>query len=238
MKDKIEKLYAAIGDKTMAYHNSLFVDNNGKSLNRTIASRLNCYYGSDPRAFLMCNTVSGHALMFHRKLIDISLPFPDVEHHDWWLAFRAADNGGIVYVDEVLVHYRQHSNSQTDFFSLKRKTAVERKAEKDKLDRDTANWLAACAAVPGKHQPFIKKWVKLLQNEKKKTFNFEFFKMALQARKSLFFMRKKGGLSTFFYILRNSWSEDSRRRRKNLKNRLLFRRRREDDDLLFMENEY
>lgn len=237
MLDKIEKLYNVIGDKTMAYHNSLFVDSNGKSLDRSIASRLNCYYGDDPRAFLMCNCVSGHALMFHRKLIDIALPFPHVEHHDWWLAFRAADHGGIVYLDEVLVHYRQHSNSQTDFFSLKRKTAQERKAEKEKLDRDQADWLAACASVPGEQQGFIKGWIRILQNEKKRTFNFDYFKMALKARKSLFFMRKKGGMSTFFYILRTSWSDDARRIQKNLKNRILFRRRREDDDLLFMEDQ-
>ena len=236
MLDKIEKLSAVIRNNTMAYHNSLFVDDNGKSLDRTIASRLNCYHGSDPRAFLMCNTVSGHALMFHRKLIDLALPFPDVEHHDWWLAFRAADNGGIAYLDEVLVHYRQHSNSQTDFFSLKRKTAQERKAEKEKLDRDTADWLAACASVPGKHQSFIKQWIRLMQNKKKRAFNYEFFKMAMKSRKSLFFMRKKGGLSTFFYILRSSWSDDARRVMKNLKNRILFRRRREDDDLLFIED--
>ncbi len=72
--------------------------------------------------FCFCNTVSGHALLFHRKLLEIVFSFPDARHHDWWLASRTWDNGRVKYLNEILVHYRQHESSQTDFLMLKEET--------------------------------------------------------------------------------------------------------------------
>jgi hypothetical protein len=43
--------------------------------------------------------------------MELSPPFPDSMPHDQWLALLAADRGGIKYLDEALVLYRQHSGN-------------------------------------------------------------------------------------------------------------------------------
>ncbi len=199
MLDKIEKLVNAIGDYALVYHDSLFVDLNGNSLNKSFASIFNCYSGNDSRAFLFTNSVSGHALMFHCSMISIALPFPSAMHHDWWLAFRAADNGGIIYVNEVFVHYRQHEKSTTDFLMIK----------KDKLkDADIKEmelaWYEACEKAPGTHQNYIQKWLRLYKEKTSKKWSLSFFIHNLSAMQTLYFMRKKSWWSNFFLVIRSS----------------------------------
>jgi glycosyltransferase involved in cell wall biosynthesis len=212
MLEKIEKLFAAIGKNALSYHNSLFVDDAGNSLGRTFATRLNMYDGDDCRAFLLFNCVSGHALLFHRKLLDISLPFPNAAHHDWWLAFIAVENGGIKYVDEVLVHYRQHTESETDFFRLKNE-----KIDRLKIEKDYVDWFDTCANAVGKHQVFLKKWARVYKNKDKHVFNWKMFFMALSTLNTMHFMRKKSIKSKFFLVLTSSWGQGIKTFVRNLK---------------------
>lgn len=216
MLDKIEKLVNNIGDAALIYHDSLFIDFEGNSLERTFQTNLNCYAGSDSRAFLFCNCVSGHALLFHRKMLDIALPFPEARHHDWWLAFRAADNGGIKFLDEVLVHYRQHPASQTDFLQLKTK-----KFNKKKVDKEDIDWFEACATAPGKHKRFFEKWLKAYTERDEHFWNRRMFSMRVGAMKPLFFMRKKSRMSTFLFIVRTSWGEHVKTGFRTRKQKLL-----------------
>jgi glycosyltransferase involved in cell wall biosynthesis len=212
MPNKIERLFAAIGDNALSYHNSLFVDDAGNSLQRTFATRLNMYEGDDGRAFLFCNCVSGHAMLFRRDLLDIVLPFADAVHHDWWLAFIAAENGGIKYVDEVLVHYRQHTQSETDFFGLKNE-----KVDRDKIEKECIEWFDTCANAPSKHQAFLKKWASIYKNKDKHIFSWKMFFMALGSLDTLYFMRKKSIKSKFFLVLTSSWGQGIKRFVRNLK---------------------
>jgi glycosyltransferase involved in cell wall biosynthesis len=69
--------------------------------------------GKDPRRLALYNTVSGHAMIIRRELLQLALPFnPDV-YYDWWLAVVAAANGGIVFLPQVLVYQRAHSQNAT-----------------------------------------------------------------------------------------------------------------------------
>jgi glycosyltransferase involved in cell wall biosynthesis len=212
MPNKIERLFAAIGDNALSYHNSLFVDDAGNSLERTFATRLNMYEGDDGRAFLFCNCVSGHAMLFRRDLLDIVLPFADAVHHDWWLAFIAVENGGIKYVDEELVHYRQHTQSETDFFGLKNE-----KIDREKIEKECIEWFDTCANAPSKHQAFLKKWARVYKNKDKHIFSWKMFFMALGALNTLYFMRKKSIKSKFFLVLTSSWGQGIKRFVRNLK---------------------
>ncbi len=212
MLDKIEKLVNAIGNYALVYHDSLFVDEQGNSLNRKFSTDLNCYSGFKSEAFLLCNCVSGHALMFDRKLLNISLPFPSARHHDWWLAFRAAENGGIKFLDEVLVLYRQHNTSQTDFLKLKAT-----KVDLDKIEKENIEWFEACASVAGNDQKFFKKWVVLFKKRNEHIFNRQLFFLSLKKMKTLFYMRRKSKASTFFFILRTSWGESFKKSVKKVK---------------------
>lgn len=58
------------------------------------------------------NNVIGCTLMFRSELKKFLFPFPaHYFYHDQWLAIWAYHNGGISFVDEALVGYRQHTDN-------------------------------------------------------------------------------------------------------------------------------
>ncbi|GEM_PF-1827735 len=61
--------------------------------------------------FFFSSHVPGCAMMFNRALLDIALPFPQVEIHDWWLIQVATLFGHVECVDRPLIKYRQHGNN-------------------------------------------------------------------------------------------------------------------------------
>lgn len=73
------------------------------------------YFGDfDYRSILMQNVVTGGAMGVNRALARLGAPRGDagaVVMHDWWLAAVAARFGHIVYIDEPLGVYRQHSGN-------------------------------------------------------------------------------------------------------------------------------
>jgi glycosyltransferase involved in cell wall biosynthesis len=69
------------------------------------------FYGDDPRKLAIFNTVSGHALMIKKSFLEVVLPFHKHIFYDWYMAVIAASNGGVAYVDEILVYQRAHNNN-------------------------------------------------------------------------------------------------------------------------------
>lgn len=58
------------------------------------------------------NVMSGCTMLINRALINIALPIPQQAYmHDWWLGLVAHRCGEIVFVDQPLIQYRQHSNN-------------------------------------------------------------------------------------------------------------------------------
>jgi glycosyltransferase involved in cell wall biosynthesis len=202
MLDKIEKQVNAIGDYAAIYHDSLFIDNIGNSLHKSLGESVNSYSGFDARSFLLFNCVSGHALLFHRKMLEIVLPFPDARYHDWWLGFRATDNGGIKYLNETLVHYRQHNNSQTDFLLLKKN-----EVNREKIEKDNMEWFTVCASAQGKHQQFFKKWLSAYKDKNNHVWNIKIFLLLLFNMRSIFYISKKSTLSKFVNLIKRSWGK-------------------------------
>ena len=101
--------------------------------------------------------------------------------------------GGVKFLDEILVHYRQHQNSKTDFLHLKTN-----KVDYEKAERENIEWYEACATAKGKYQNFIKEWVKVNSERNNNKFNFKMFFMSINQLHSLYFMRKKASLATSF----------------------------------------
>ncbi len=215
--DKIEKLVGAIGNYSLVYHDSLFVDENGKSLNKTFSTDLNCYSGYDARAFLFSNCVSGHALLVKKNILLEALPFPKAKHHDWWLAFRAADNGGVKFLDEILVHYRQHSNSQTDFLRLKEGEISTEKLKE--IEKEDIEWYETCASAEGKHQPFFKKWCRIYKEKNKHIWDVQLFFLSVKSLSKLFYIIKKSKASIFVTLIKRSWGENTKAWFKSLKSK-------------------
>lgn len=149
---KISRLFAHLGEHDLAvYCDSELMDENGESLGRCISDTTRMYEGSDPAAFVFHNCASGHAMLIRRRLLDVALPYPARGFHDWWLAFAAASLGGIRYLPEPLVRFRQHESSCTDFSGRKSK----RKSDGNKAFEDMAYWMTDLARLPSRHQAFF-----------------------------------------------------------------------------------
>jgi glycosyltransferase involved in cell wall biosynthesis len=183
MPQKISTLVAQADDYDMIYHDSLFVDEAGNSLDRKISDTLGCYTGKDPMVFLLENCVSGHACMFRRELVSLALPFPPARYHDWWLAFVAASRHGVFFHDEVLVHYSQHANSKTDI--LKKRSDYQHAGALKKFEQELA-WYERCAAVDSCIQPVLARWVKEYRSLETKWFSPWLFQSARQHKRRLF----------------------------------------------------
>lgn len=110
---KLEILLNSIGNNSLIYSNSLLIDENGNSLNKTLSDKLkNNFIDSDTCLnFLYDNCVSGHAMLFKRELIDYIFPLPQNLYFDAWIAATAASLNGVKFIDSNLVLYRQHSSN-------------------------------------------------------------------------------------------------------------------------------
>lgn len=60
------------------------------------------------------NQVTGCAVAFRRRLLDLLLPFPsDVYAHDHWISVASPFSGKVWFLNRMLVRYRQHSANVT-----------------------------------------------------------------------------------------------------------------------------
>ena len=152
--DKLRGLHAAIGNRALAYCDSLLVDSAGGSMGRRVSGVILMYQGTDPAAFVFGNCVSGHALLARRTLVERAMLFPEGCFHDWWLAFAAVSTEGLIYVPETWVHYRQHAEAQTD---LSGRAKRERKNPPRWLELNHRRaWIAVLAQFPSPHQRYFK----------------------------------------------------------------------------------
>ena len=63
----------------------------------------------------------GHATLITRSLFEKARPFRKEMPHDGWLAYHATLYGGVKYLPEVLVKYRQHAGNVFGVVGRKRK---------------------------------------------------------------------------------------------------------------------
>lgn len=69
------------------------------------------FSGTDVQQLAAKNTVEGHNILFHRSLKEKALPFHVNLFYDWWLGVVAAVNGGVQWIDQVLVWRRIHEHN-------------------------------------------------------------------------------------------------------------------------------
>jgi hypothetical protein len=190
---KLARLCAALdGGHLLAYGDSALVDADGHSLEMNLSGRFSMYSGSGVLPLWLWNSVSGHAMLFQRRLLDTALPFADGMLPDWWLAICAANAGSIAYVDTPLVQYRQHSASQTDVAQRKR-------APRDswRIHAERGARLQAMAALPGPDQAYLQQ-LSLLWAERSTTrWCWALVRLMAQRRQQLMQVRRRGGFARF-----------------------------------------
>jgi glycosyltransferase involved in cell wall biosynthesis len=151
MPDKVEKMVKAIGDHPMVYCDSILCDEHLQPLGNRISDLVHYQSFDDPRQLCVFSRMYGHATLITRRLFQQSQPFLKEVPHDGWLAYHATLYGGVLYLPEVLVKYRQHA---TNVFGVvgrkKKKPAPEEKAERKKreLERIRIRMQAYCDACP------------------------------------------------------------------------------------------
>lgn len=69
--------------------------------------------GSDPRYVGIFNTVSGHSILFRKRLLASAFPLPAGVYPDWWLSVVAMAEGRVQFLPEILVYHREHDSNMT-----------------------------------------------------------------------------------------------------------------------------
>ncbi len=191
LPEKAEKLYRHIDGYSMAYCDSELIDENGQSLGKRVSDIKNMYTGRDARGFLFSNVVSGHALMLKKEVLPHALPLPLEAFHDEWLAIHATMLEGIVYVDEPLALYRQHTKNVTQIVMPKRLPSRTLNRRYEALLKKLA-WIALLARIQKKEdKPFYEKLFRLFERKKRGHFVWPLFFFLLAHQRVLFRHMKK-----------------------------------------------
>ena len=112
---KTRRLLEEAGDADLIYCNNRYIDSQGKSLGIFYTDRHRIFSGKDARQLLFATSVCGHACIFKKKILCHFDIIKNAPYIDWAVAFMAANNNGVKFLDEALVDWRQHSTSFTAF---------------------------------------------------------------------------------------------------------------------------
>ena len=195
--NKTSKLLNKINHFDLAYCNSLFVDQNLKSLNKTFKDKSNMINSNDPLNYLIRNNISGHALIFKKDLLSNNFKFPEFITHDRWLAFLASARNGTVFLDESLVKYRIHNNN-----SLGGKKRI-KKNKKTQKNEAASKIKSLCEVLPDNFQN-EKKGLKTVYLSYKNNNLINRFKRCIffiKYYKRIFIIPKKTKAKKIFYAL-------------------------------------
>ncbi len=203
-KEKINVLMKHIGDHMLIYHDSEFIDDEGRSLGKKVSDIRNCYSGNDPRVFLFENCVSGHALLFKADLMKYAGNFKPEIVHDWWLAYAATNAGSICFLNDVLVKYRQHREASTDILRQK-KHLIKYQGSIEKLEKQLAILRLFCSNPFNRFPEFNDQILKKMEERVDSYFCYSLGWLMFKNRKILLFIQKKSALSKFNFVLKYFW---------------------------------
>lgn len=198
--NKLRTLQANLGSNMLAYCDSALIDERGRSMNQKISDQLNMYSGNDWMPFLFINCVSGHASLFRRELLNHATPIPKKFYYDWWLASVAASLGGIIYIDQALVHFRQHAASCTDITGSK---TADKKPSSNLLQRinDEAEWMEQLSRLDSGERATAASELRLLWLAKKEQFFCPRLALLLfRYGDQIFFISKRSSIRLRFAI--------------------------------------
>jgi glycosyltransferase involved in cell wall biosynthesis len=202
--EKIALMVDGIGENMLIYHDSEFVDEQGNSLNKKLSQYRNFYAGSNANVFLMENCVSGHALLFKRQLLQYFTGFNTLIFHDHWLAYIACSNGGITYINQLLVKYRQHTQANTNILRQDR-GEIKKKESLVKIEEQLGQINAFASYPYPENNTFKQKLLTLMQRRMYSYFSFGLAWFIYSNRDILLFIQKKSAASKFNFSLKFAW---------------------------------
>ena len=167
--DKIKKKMNAIGSYPMIYCDSRLCDGKLQYLGRNISDAAHNETFTDPRQLCVFSRMYGHTILITRRLFELSNPFLRSMPHDGWLAYHATLYGGVKYLPEALVEYRQHESNVFGVVGGKSKKRKETRAEKKKREHANARermqaFYNACPESLTEQKQFLRKLLKSYQS--------------------------------------------------------------------------
>lgn len=134
-KTKIEKMVAAIEHYSIVYCDSLVCNERLQPAGTKISDIVNFKsWNNCLQLAVFCRTYA-HAMMFRRSLLSSAYPFLNVIPPDWWLPYLSTFYGGMKYLSEPLVLYRQHAGNVTGVIGGKgKKDKQKSKKERKRLE--------------------------------------------------------------------------------------------------------
>ncbi len=201
---KISVMVDAIADNLLLYHDSVFITENGESMNRKMTDIRNFYQGTDSRVFLLENCVSGHAMFFKRELLSIAGKFDTSIFHDWWLVYAASNNGKVGFILDCLVKYRQHTQANTNILRLDRKQTKKRDSLLQ-IEKEQRRIEIFAAYPHNNFQPFKAKLLRHSTARMTSYFSVSLAFFIFISRSKLLFIQRKSSLSKMNFILKYAW---------------------------------
>jgi glycosyltransferase involved in cell wall biosynthesis len=119
-KDKLTLMAEAMGEHAMVYCDSWLCDGALKKTGKKISDVAVCKSFTNCLECAVFVRIYGHTTLFTKKLFEQCNLFLPVIPHDWWLAYNASLYGGIYYLNQPLVYYRQHDNNLFGVIGRKR----------------------------------------------------------------------------------------------------------------------
>lgn len=203
--EKVTLQVNAIGDSLLIYHDSEFIGNDGLPMDKKMSDVINMYQGNSCKPFLFFNAVSGHACLLKKELLKYSLPFPNGVFHDRWLAYTATNVGSIKYLDQALVKYRQHENSDTNILKLTRKEIKNELHGVQKIKRSLAEIEVMKSFPLNREQLFVNKLHKLYTGRLDSYLCPSLVLFMFRHLKSLLYISNKNTASKLNFVFKHIW---------------------------------
>ncbi|MDQ6815268.1 MAG: hypothetical protein M3040_16145, partial [Bacteroidota bacterium] len=156
------------------------------------------FEGTDARKIFFRNTISGHAVIIKKELVQLVVPFTQGIYYDWWIAVVAAYNGGVQHVEEVLVYHRSHVENITVNSMRKFNEDEQRYLNKKTLIKHSQKFSTALN-IPASHRDFLIQYSRLLEESLTRKFHKKLFWLLFRNRHLLFsYKKRKIGIISHF----------------------------------------
>jgi glycosyltransferase involved in cell wall biosynthesis len=109
--NKIETMLSQWNGKATLLHCSSKKFQGTEEINKSSKPSTIGFSGYSVAAIAAKNTVEGHNIILDRFLLQQAVPFPENVFYDWWLGAVAAANGGVQWINEILVWRRIHEQN-------------------------------------------------------------------------------------------------------------------------------
>lgn len=205
--NKVKKMVEAIGEHSIVYCNSTVCDEDLNSKGIKISDLVNFKSWNNCLQLAVFCRIYAHAMLFKRSLFNIAYPFLEVIPPDWWLPYLSTFHGGMNYLPERLVLYRQHAENVSGVIGTKRKKrdkmsrAKRSRLDKEKIRTRIRAFYNACPSDMIKEKEVLRCLVKSYENFSLAN-NFRRFALFLRYRDIFLSVKKHSPFHRFFFCFK------------------------------------